>query len=73
MNKYTRVDGHPDLVRNTNGVILNVNTSEVNQARRRKKVWREQQEQIQSLANDVDQLKKMLMKLVEDKDGSNSN
>ena len=44
MNKYTRVDGHPDLVRTNTGVILNVNTSEVNQARRRKKVWREQQD-----------------------------
>lgn len=73
MNKYTRVDGHPDLVRTSNGVILNVNTSEVNQARRRKKVWREQQAQIESLTSEVDQIKKMLMKLVEDKDGSNSN
>jgi len=73
MNKYTKVDGHPDLVRSNVGVILNVNSNEATLARRRKKVWREQQAQIESLASDVDQIKKMLMKLVEDKDGSNSN
>jgi hypothetical protein len=73
MNKYTKVDGHPDLVRSSVGVILNVNSNEATLARRRKKVWREQQAQIESLASDVDQIKKMLMKLVEDKDGSNSN
>tara|TARA_Y100000389_G_scaffold204267_1_gene255976 strand:+ start:3001 stop:3222 length:222 start_codon:yes stop_codon:yes gene_type:complete len=73
MDKYTKVDGHPNLVRNNVGVILNVNSNEATLARRRKKVWREQQAQIESLASDVDQIKKMLMKLVEDKDGSNSN
>jgi ligand-binding sensor protein len=74
MNKYIKVEGHTSLVRDKiSGAIINVNSSEMTNARVRKKKWKEQQEELDSLRSDVAMMKTMLMKLVEEKDGSNSN
>lgn len=73
-NKYIQVDGHPGLVRDrTSGAIVNINSQEMTKARIRKKRWKAQEEELQELRNDVALMKNLLMKLVEDKDGSNSN
>lgn len=74
MNKYTRVEGHSFLVRdNYSGAIINTNQEEATQARNRKKIWKEQQEELQILRSDVAIMKDMLGKLLEEKNGSNSN
>lgn len=59
MGKYLRVDGTPNLVRDkVTGAILNINNSEVKQARQRKKAWKEQQEKTESLTSEIDSLKR---------------
>ena len=69
--KYTPVEGHPGLARNlTSGAIININSSEMSQARNRKKIWQKQRNEIIDLKNDVTEMKLMLQKLIEEKDGS---
>lgn len=73
MNKYTKVDGHNGLVRAPNGAIINTNRKEIAQSKNRKKVWKEQQEELAQLRNDVAMMKQMMQQLLEDKNGANSN
>ena len=71
MNKYQRVDGHSNLVRDTRtGAILNTNKSEIENAKKRQKTIRERQEHIDSLTeevrglkDDMKQIKELLMNL----------
>ena len=72
-NKYIRVEGHNGLVRAPNGAILNTDKQAITQARARKKVWKEQQEELAQLRDDVAIMKQMMQQLLEDKNGSNSN
>lgn len=74
MNKYVKVKDHSGLVRDRNtGAIVNINSKEMAQARHRKKVWKDQQAEIQTLKDDVEYMKTALARLLEDKDGTNSN
>ena len=73
MNKYSKVDGHNGLVRAPNGAILNVDKRAISQARNRKKIWKEQQEELAQLRDDVAIMKQMMQQLLEDKNGPNSN
>ena len=73
MNKYTRVEGHNNLVRSPTGVILNTDKHGIALARNRKKVWKEQQEEIAQLRNDVAMMKQMMQQILEDKNGTNNN
>lgn len=74
MNKYIKVKGHSNLARDRNtGAIVNINSGEMAQARKRKKLWREQQDELSSLKSDVAYMKEMMAKLIEEKDGNNSN
>jgi hypothetical protein len=73
MDKYTKVEGHNGLVRAPNGAILNVDKQAITSARNRKKVWKEQQEELAQLRNDVAIMKQMMQQLLEDKNGSNDN
>ena len=69
--KYKSVEGHPGLARNsTSGAIININSSEMSQARNRKQIWQKQRNEITDLKNDVTEMKLMLQKLIEGKDGS---
>jgi hypothetical protein len=73
-NRFLKVDGHPGLVRDkASGAILNVNKQEISQARSRKKVWKEQQEELEQLRSDVAFMKEALAQLLEDRNGNNSN
>jgi|SaaInl74LU_5_DNA_1037368.scaffolds.fasta_scaffold09056_2 hypothetical protein len=74
MKKYIQVEGHPNLVRDINsGAIINTNSKEIAQARRTKKAWKAQQEEMLQLRQDVTIMKEALAKLLEDKNGSNNN
>lgn len=71
--QHLKVEGHTDLVRDTNtGAVVNINRPEAALARERKHTWRLQQQEQEQLKTDVDQLKNdmsdikdLLTKLVE--------
>ncbi len=72
-NRFIKVDGHNDLVRDRNsGAILNINANAMTAARERKKLFNDRQEEIDGIKSDVADIKNILMKLVEDKHGNNS-
>lgn len=73
MEKYQRVDGHPNLVRDKRtGAILNTNKAEIERVRRLNNAKRQSEEHINNLTNqvaelksDMDFMKDLLLKLVE--------
>ena len=73
MEKYQRVDGHPNLVRDKRtGAILNTNKTEIERVRRLNNAKRQSEEHINNLTNqvaelksDMDFMKDLLLKLVE--------
>ena len=73
MEKYQRVDGHPNLVRDKRtGAILNMNKAEIERVRRLNNAKRQSEEHINNLTNQVEELKSdmdfikdLLLKLVE--------
>lgn len=73
MNKYTKVQGHNGLVRASSGAIINIDSKTMGQARDRKKLWKEQQAEIETLRNDVAVMKEMMQQILEDRNGTNSN
>ena len=73
MNKYTRVEGYNGLVRAPSGAILNTDKAGIAQAKTRKKLWKEQQEELAQLRDDVANMKQMMQQLLEDKNGANGN
>lgn len=73
-SKYIRVDSHPSLARDSRtGAIININASEMTQARIRKKKWREQQDRLNNLQNEMNEMKMLLKTLIEGKDADNRN
>ena len=72
--KLIPVDGHPGLARNkATGAIVNINSSEMAQARKRKKISRDRQLELTQLKTDVAEMKNILNKILEDQNGSYSN
>jgi len=75
MNNYQRVEGHNNLVRDKRtSVILNTNKTEIERARKLKTVQKEKEKHITNLTNEVDtlrddvtQIKELLFRLLEDK------
>lgn len=65
MNKYKTVDGHPGLIKNEDGIVLNTNLSEIEQARMRKRSKAESKKEIEDLKQDVSDLKDMMKQLIE--------
>ena len=73
MNKYIRVDGYNGLARDKNsGAIINIDSIGMSKARNRKKVWKEQQEELETLRNDVAMMKQMMQQILEGNNGSNN-
>jgi hypothetical protein len=66
------VRGHSGWVRNDQGAIININGNEMAQARKRKSIWRQQQEELKTLKSDMEQMKHVLNILLEDKNGNNN-
>lgn len=69
-----KVQGLNGWVRDTRtGAVINTNTKDIAKARHRKKVWKEQQEELESLRNDVAMMKQMMQQILEGNNGSNGN
>lgn len=74
MSKLIKVDGFPDLVRDpVSGAILNINKNQIDNARKAKAVVRKNQSKIEQLENDISDIKNILLRMLEEKNGSNSN
>lgn len=69
---YVKVEGESSLVRNKNGVILSNDTNAVEQAKLRKKLRKEKDAELESLKQDVNDIKLLLNKIVGKLDGKNS-
>ena len=72
-DKFYKVEGHSNLIKNPNtGVMLNVNTTELGRAKKRKaaKILKKKSEEsianeVNQLRSDVNDLKSMLQQLIE--------
>ena len=68
---YKDVEGHSNLVRDTStNAVLNINKDEISAARKRKLERRQKEKDFEDLKKDVTEMKSMLQKLIEGKDGS---
>lgn len=66
MKNFVKVEGEPNLVRDDNtGVILNINSNEINAARQRKLRNKQKEQEFEDLKNEVSEIKELLLKLVE--------
>ena len=64
MSKYQEIEGTNDFVRdNDTGAVVNINRTEVQAARERKRLWKEDQAKRASLENDVNSLKKEMSEI----------
>mgnify|MGYP001377523517 FL=1 len=71
---YLKIEGHEGYVKDPNtGVVLNVNQEEINGAKTRRALRKQQEEDINNLKNEVSDIKNMLGKIIEKLDGNNSN
>lgn len=81
MSKFLQVKGFSGIVRDKgSGAILNVNEKEIAQAREMKQNKRKKAENLKNLENDVNTLKNdmseikgLLLKMIEEKNGINNN
>jgi SRSO17 transposase len=61
-----KVEGHTGLVKDTKtGAILNINSTEVEQARERKRLRKQKDKEFEDLKNEVGEIKNLLHKLIE--------
>tara|TARA_B100000242_G_scaffold74496_1_gene48037 strand:+ start:176 stop:385 length:210 start_codon:yes stop_codon:yes gene_type:complete len=68
--RLVKVQGHRNYVRDKNsGAILNINKAEIEEARKRKAERLEKDKEIESLKNEVSDIKSMLTKVIEKLDG----
>ena len=71
---YLKIEGHEGYVKDPNtGVVLNVNQEEINGAKKRRALRKQQEEDINNLKNEVSDIQNMLGKIIEKLDGSNNN
>jgi hypothetical protein len=63
--KLTKIQGHDGMAIDENGVIHNINKSEIEAARERKRLRKEKDAEIDALKNDVSEMKEMLAKIIE--------
>tara|TARA_B100000900_G_scaffold396781_1_gene396403 strand:- start:775 stop:993 length:219 start_codon:yes stop_codon:yes gene_type:complete len=69
---YVKVEGESSLVRNENGVILSNDNNAVEQAKLRKKLRKQKDAELESLKQDVNDIKLLLNQIVGKLDGKNS-
>ena len=67
--KHTRIEGHWGYVKDNNGAVLNINKEEIEAAKRRKEQRRNQQKELNTLKDEVSDIKKMLTQIVEKLNG----
>lgn len=63
--KYKKIEGHNDLVKTENGIVLNTNNNEIEAARERKRLRKEKEKEVDELKNDVSELKDMMKQILE--------
>ena len=64
--KLIKTDNAPGFARDVEtGAVININTSEIDQARKAKMKRRQKDLELQSLRQDVDQIKAMLTQIIE--------
>jgi|TARA_B100000242_G_scaffold272115_1_gene224774 ATP-dependent RNA circularization protein (DNA/RNA ligase family) len=69
-----KIEGHSDVMKDTEtGAVININSNEIENARKRKAIRRQEKEEIENLKNEVSDIKKMLGTIIEKLDGSNNN
>lgn len=74
MAKYVSVEGNPSLVRDkVSGAVLNINSTEAQRARDRKKAWVAEREKVEELRQDVNEIKSLLKQILEATNGDNNN
>ena len=72
--RHAQVDGHPDLVRDSRShAIININSGQMTQARIRKKKWRDEQEKMAKMQDEISEMKELIEYLIEEKDGNQLN
>jgi len=72
--RHAQVDGHPDLVRdNRSQAIININSGQMAQARIRKKKWRDEQNKMAKMQDEISEMKELIKYLIEEKDGNQLN
>jgi len=65
-DNYIEIPDAPGLVRDPNTTaLLNINRSEVEQARERKKLRKQKEKEFEELKNEVSEIKGLLLKLIE--------
>ena len=69
---YVKVDGESNLVRNENGAILSSDTNAIEEAKLRKKLRKQKDAELESLKQDVNDIKLLLNQIVGKLDGTNS-
>lgn len=73
MMKLLRVEGHPGLARDrVSGAIVNINKTEIERAKKIKKSSRDNAKRIDKLEQDIGEIKSILLKMLEEKNGSNN-
>ena len=66
MKDYIEIHSQPGLVRDKNsGAILNINSNEIEAARKRKALRKQKDQEFENLKNEVSEIKELLLKLVE--------
>ena len=63
--KLSKIQGHAGMAIDETGVIHNINKSEIEAARERKRLRKEKDREIEDLKNDVSEMKAMLAKIIE--------
>ena len=63
---FEELKGESSFVRDPNtGAVLNINSNELEQARQRKELRKQQDQEFEDLKNEVSEIKELLLKLVE--------
>jgi hypothetical protein len=66
MNDYAKIEGEEDYVKDlSSGAVLNTNNSSLQNYKKRRAQLLEQNKKVQTLENDVKEIKKMLQQLLE--------
>ena len=67
---YLKVKGHENLIRDKDtNVVININRSEIEQAKKRKAERIKKEQELNNLKNEVSEIKSMLTKVIEKLDG----
>ena len=66
MNKFSKVEGHIDLVREeSSSAIINTNTEQYRLVMRRREIMKAQRSEINTLKRDVTDIKLLLKEIIE--------